>query len=189
MSFKEAEIIEKCKSGDRAAQKMLYERFFAYGMAVALRYCSIKEEAQEVIHDSFMKVYANINKYEDKGNFKNWFRRIIVNAAIDSIRKNKEHAFQVDLEEAERTFSTKSSSLGTDGIEYQELFVLIQTLPTAYRAVFCMYVIDGYSHAEIAKELGINEGTSKSNLSRAREVLRKKLEKIDLAAEKLRIGL
>jgi len=165
-------ILKGCHKQDRKAQHELYKLYYAYGMSVGIRYVKSEGDAIEVLNDSFMKVFSNIKKFDTTQSFKPWFRKIVVNTALNHMKKNKKFKLQADLDEAYH-ISTKEEILSKIG--YKELIKLVQSLSTAYRTVFNMYVIDGYKHEEISNELGISIGTSKSNLSKARSILQKKV--------------
>ncbi len=166
-------FLEGCKQQDRESQRMLYKHHYAYAMSICLRYIQTKEEAKEILNDGFMKVFLKIDQYNPETSFLGWLRRIMINTAIDHYRKEVKHYHQTSIENEH--FVTTASAI--EELGYQELMILIQQLTPAYRAVFNLYAIDGYSHKEIGQILGISEGTSKSNLSKAREVLKAKLQK------------
>ncbi len=143
-------------------------------MSVCLRYTSNREEAVEVLHDSFMKVFTKIHQYDENQAFKHWFRRILINTAINHYKRENKHNNKTE---------TLSSAMQVKGHEedavaqlnYQEMIQVIQQLSPVYRTVFNLFVIEGYGHEEIAEKLEISEGASKSNLSRARAKLRELL--------------
>jgi len=164
--------IKLCLQNDRKAQKELYRLYYAYGMSIGIRYVKSEQEAIEILNDSFMKVFANLKKYALDKPFKPWFRKIVVNTALNHMKKNYKLDLQTELDEAKH-ISSREDILSRIG--YQELISLVQSLSAAYRTVFNMYVIDGYKHEEISNELGISIGTSKSNLSKARVILKKKI--------------
>jgi len=168
-------FLEGCKQRDRESQRMLYRHHYAYAMSICLRYCQTKEEAREILNDGFMKVFSKIEQYNPETSFLGWLRRIMINTAIDHYRKEVKHYHQSSIENEKPVANTTSV---LDDLGHQELLQLVQQLSPAYRAVFNLYAIDGYNHKEIGQILGISEGTSKSNLSKAREVLRDKLQKI-----------
>jgi len=162
-------IIKGCRKGDRKSQHDLYKLYYAYGMSVGIRYVKNEDEAIQILNDSFLKVFTKISKYDSQYDFKPWFRKILVNTSIDFIKKKKRLQMDTNIEAA-KNISTREDILSRIG--YKELINLVQSLSTAYRTVFNMYVIDGYKHEEIAKSLNISVGTSKSNLSKARAQLR-----------------
>ncbi len=144
-------------------------------MTVAAAYSQSDFEAEEIANDGFLKVFARLKEYDDKYPFTPWFRRIIINSAIDYFRRNKKHNFHMDVDEAVGVESDNLSAL--DLISSEELMALVRELPTAYRTVFVLYVVEGYKHHEIAEQLGISEGTSKSNFARARQKLQLAINK------------
>ena len=172
------DIINKCLKGDRVAQNELYKEYYSYGLSICRRYVNDDLEARSVLNEGFFKVFKNISSYNANYDFKPWFKTIMVNTALDHLRKNsklKNHA-ALDLNS---DISIKSSTISN--MAFEEMLEVINELPLSYRTVFNLYVIDGYKHNEIAKQLGISVGTSKSNLSRAKEKLRSLL-KINLVA-------
>lgn len=162
-------ILKGCKKQKRSSQHELYKLFYAYGMSISIRYVKNEDEAIHVLNDSFMKVFTRIKKYDEQYDFKPWFRKIVVNTSIDYMKKQKQLQMKSQIEDAKH-ISDREDILSRIG--YKELINLVQSLSTAYRTVFNMYVIDGYKHDEIAKTLNISIGTSKSNLSKARAQLR-----------------
>lgn len=149
--------------------------FYAYGMSITLRYADSRDQAAAILNDAFMKVFANIKKYDLDRPFKPWLRKIIVNTAINHYHKNKKSREWEDLEVAESELGRKEAI--TSGISYEEIISMVQELTPAYRTVFNLYVIEGFKHKEIAEILGISVGTSKSNLSKAKRNLQSILEK------------
>jgi RNA polymerase sigma-70 factor (ECF subfamily) len=168
-------LLEGCKKNDRESQRLLYQHYYAYSMSICIRYCRSLEEAKEIVNDGFMKVFQKLDQHETELSFKGWLRKIMVNSAIDHYRKESKHYNHVEAT-ADRVFEP---TVGTvlDDISYAELIGMIQQLSPAYRAVFNLHVIDGYTHDEISKILGISDGTSKSNLMKARENLKEMIEK------------
>jgi RNA polymerase sigma factor (sigma-70 family) len=168
-------IILACREGNRAAQKRLYQLFFSYGMSVALRYSSARTEAEEILNESFFKVFSKIDQYDENNEFKKWFRSILINTSIDYHRKYKK---------LKTISSEKPESLEVDhntaweGLLYEDLLKVIQLLSPGYRVVFNLYAIDGYKHQEIAEQLNISVGTSRSNYAKARKLLQGHLEKM-----------
>ncbi|HHM21773.1 MAG TPA: RNA polymerase sigma factor [Bacteroidetes bacterium] len=170
-------ILAGCRRKDRASQQALYKLYYSYGMAVCFRYVESEQEAISVLNEGFLKVFLNIKKFDDSMPFKPWFRKILVNTAINHIKKQKKFKLEVSMEAA-KDIPGREDILSR--ISYRELMETIQSLSTAYRTVFNMYVIDGFKHEEIAQKLGITVSTSKSNLTRARarlqELVRQKLK-------------
>lgn len=163
------DLIHGCKHGERMSQKQLYEKFFGYSLSVCIRYCKNKEEAYEILNDGFMKVFSKLDLYDQDKPFKGWLRRIMINTALDHYRRNLKHSNHKELTENEN-FAVFSNAL--PDLAYDDIVLMIQKLPPAYKLVFNMAVIDGYKHEEIADILGISVGTSKSNLFKAREKLK-----------------
>jgi RNA polymerase sigma-70 factor (ECF subfamily) len=167
-------LITGCLKGDRKSQEKLYQRFYAYGMSVCLRYTVKEEEAIEVLNDSFMKVFTKLDSYDTEKAFQSWFRRILINTAINYYHKHDKHHHHQPLEVQHHLVNEQGI---LSQLSYEEIIRLVQHLTPVYRTVFNLYVIDGYTHEEIAEALQISVGSSKSNLSRARANLRVMLEK------------
>lgn len=162
-------ILDACKLGDPQAQRCLIRQFAGYAKSISLRYAACFEEAEEIVNDGFLKVFLNLNSYDYAQPFKAWFRVIVINTAIDYYRRNlKWNGQSTGLEDLD--VADYSSDILSE-ISSGEILVLVQSLPPVYRMVFTLFVIDGYSHREIASMLGIQEGTSKSNLRDARRKL------------------
>lgn len=161
----EEELIEGCLNGGRRYQRKLYERYYGAMLAVCMRYTSDREEARDVLHEGFLKVFNNLEKYSRGTNLGAWIRRIMVNTAIDHYRKMAKRPSLVEINQAvhEADLHDVVSDLSA-----QEILAMVQKLSPAYRMVFNLYVVEGYSHKEVAKALNISEGTSKSNLAKAR---------------------
>jgi RNA polymerase sigma-70 factor (ECF subfamily) len=168
-------LITGCKKGNRRSQQLLYRQYYGFAMAICLRYSSNYERAVEVVNDGFLKIFTKLDMYNPEKSFKGWIRRIMINSAIDHYRKEQKHTGLNSIEYYEAaTFAPTVIQKMT----YDEVIHQIQLLSPSYRAVFNLYVIDGYKHLEISKSLNISVGTSKSNLSRARMQLQKALKKI-----------
>lgn len=174
----ESDLIEGCLRGDRKMQYELYQRYAPKMYGVCLRYAANAEEAEDILQEGFIKVYKKISSYRGDGSFEGWIRRIFVNTAIEHFRKKT--YLQPITEQEESTIEGKYLSV-LDSLAEKDIIELIQQLSPGYRTVFNMYVIEGYTHKQIAEILGISEGTSKSQLSRAKLILqdlvRKHIEK------------
>lgn len=168
-------IIKGCRKRQRKSQKELYELFYAYGMSITLRYTNTREHAVEILNDSFMKVFENIQKFDTEQPFKPWFRKIIINTAINHYHKTKNYQMKMETGLHENNLSENEKIIS--GISYKEIIEMVQKLSPVYKMVFNMHVIEGYTHDEIADLLGIATGTSKSNLAKAKNNLRVMLEK------------
>lgn len=169
-------LVKECVSGDTKAQRLLFDRFAPKMLGVVMRYINDKERAEDVLQDSFIKVFKNIHKFEHSGSLEGWIRRIMVNTALDQIRKNKKRQKNVELDD-DGFFELKHESNAEEILQAESLMKLVQSLPEGYRTVFNLFAIEGYSHKEIAEELGITENTSKSQYSRAKSTLRELLIK------------
>ena len=181
----EKKLIKDCIKGDRCAQNKLYDLFSAKMFAVCLRYSKTREEAEDTFHEGFMKVYENLEKYRFDGSFEGWIRRIIVNTAIEKFRKNTKMSLVVQYDDhiMENGYFNENEILAN--INADELMGLIQQLPPYCRIVFNLFAFEGMKHREIAQELGITEGTSKSHLSDARKILQRAVININKPALQL----
>jgi len=165
-------LIEGCKKQDRQSQKLLYQALYGFAMKICLRYSNSQHEASEVVNDGFFKVFVNIDKYNTELPFKPWLSKIMYHAAIDYYRSNLKWSNLNDLEQAKPLVSPDSAE---QQLGYEDLLGMVRQLPPVYRMVFNLYVVDGYSHEEIAKMIGIGVGTSRSNLYKARVKLQQML--------------
>lgn len=171
-----ADVLAGCLRNQRQSQELLYKQFYGYAMSICLRYTRTREEALDVLNDSFLKVFTKLDQYNPELPFKAWLRRILINTALDQYRQSVQHYYHDDISQVADQVSTATADAQSQ-LAYEELLAMISQLSPAYRTVFNLYVIDGYSHDEIAEQLGISVGTSKSNLARARENLRMMLQK------------
>lgn len=168
-------ILDGCRQGNRHSQLKLYELFFSYAMAVCLPYARSREEAEEMVNDAFLKVFTRLDQYDGSQPFKPWLRRVLVNTAIDYHRKfHKQHSFD-ELQEYHAREAPPVHNDALEQLEYKDVIELLQHLSPGYRVVFILYVLEGYRHEDIAQELGISVGTSKSNLAKARRKLQELL--------------
>lgn len=154
-------------------QEELYNRFSPKMYAVCLRYSNNAENAQDLLQEGFIKIFKNLDKFRGEGSFEGWIRRIFVNTSIEYYRK-KSHLFSTG--EKEELLAEDTSLNGLDKLAEKDIIKLVQDLSPGYRTVFNLYAIEGYSHKEIGIMLGISEGTSKSQLARAKGILKKKVE-------------
>jgi RNA polymerase sigma-70 factor (ECF subfamily) len=167
-SFSDTDLLEGCIRGDRKAQRELYNRFAPKMYGVCLRYAANAEEAEDILQEGFIKVFKKIGSFRGEGSFEGWVRRIFVNTAIEQYRKKT--YLQPITEHEENTVEGKYLSV-LDSMAEKDIINLVQQLSPGYRTVFNMYVVEGYTHKQIAEQLGISEGTSKSQLSRAKQIL------------------
>lgn len=172
----ETQLIAALKRGESRAHKVLYERFSGKMLAVCTRYCANKDDAEEVMLDGFMRVFEKIQQFREDGSFEGWIRRVMVTESLMFLRKNKQWRQEIPIEEmqVEPDYAWADTSLNEN-----DLLRVINQLPDGYRTVFNLYAIEGYNHAEIADMLGISEGTSKSQLSRARLLLQANVKKLE----------
>ncbi len=170
----ESDLIRGCIDGDRRMQEELYRRFSPKMYAVCLRYASNADEAQDILQDGFIKVFKKLESFRGEGSFEGWIRRIFVNTAIEHFRRKK--YMQPVTEREENTIEGKYISV-LDELAEKDILQLVTQLSPGYRTVFNMYVVEGYSHKEIGDMLGISEGTSKSQLSRAKAILQDLVKK------------
>lgn len=177
---KESEWIEGCKKQDSRAQEMLYAHYSGKMYALCCRYIPSKMEAEDVLVTSFTKLFQRIEQYKGEGSFEGWMRRIVVNESLTYLRRNKNMYLETEIEEVDRNPDLAQLE---NNLEAEDLLTLVGQLPTGYRMVFNLYAIDGYSHKEIADQLAISENTSKSQLSRARGLLQKKLMELEQGIE------
>jgi RNA polymerase sigma-70 factor, ECF subfamily len=173
----EEELIDRCLQLNEKAQEELYNLYSSKMMGVTLRYVKTFEEAQDVLQDGFIKVFDKLDTYTREGSFEGWIRRIIVNTALDYLRKVKHEKFHVDVDEVNYFLADQTIIL--ESMAAEDLLQIIQSLPVGYQTVFNLYAIEGYTHKEIGEQLGVSENTSKSQYSRAKLFLQKKLEEIN----------
>ncbi|MFK7807568.1 MAG: RNA polymerase sigma factor [Saprospiraceae bacterium] len=172
----EDQLIKGCLAGNRDCQRQLYETYKVPMFRICLRYGNDRMEAEDMLQDGFIRVFTDLKQFSGKGAFGGWMRRVIVNACLMHIRKNKKFQYNTTLEVVADTHQTDEEIYSRLGAE--SLTKIIRQLPTGYRVVFNLFVIEGYSHQEIANQLNINVNTSKSQLSKAKASLRKKLDAI-----------
>jgi len=168
-------IISGCLKGNKRDQELLYRSYASKLYAVCLQYSRDRDEAKDILQEGFIKVFENLHTYKSEGTFENWIRKIVVNVALEKFRnKNILHK----VEDIDKLMGTVSEPYDGDysDLDAEMLMNIIRDLSPQYRMVFNLYALEGYSHSEISKMLKISEGASKSNLSRARLILQKKVE-------------
>lgn len=166
-------IINACKKGKKESQVQLYRDYYNYAISITLRYSKTRPEAEEIANDGFVKVFQNLGKYDPKYPFQSWLRRIMINSSIDYFRKHKKHYNQLDITYA-KTSSVSPAAISR--LSEEEILNCVKTLSPAYRMVFNLFVVEGFSHKDIAEQLGVSIGTSKSNLAKARSKLKQLLK-------------
>ena len=173
LMLNESELIEGCRRGDRAIQKALYDRYKGKMMMVCLRYSKSTLEAEDILQEGFVKIFNGIKDFRQEAKLETWITRIMINTALNAQRKKLYLFPMVDVEDID--LPENEVSLGS--LHVKQLLELIQSLPQGCQMVFNLFAIEGYSHKEIAEMLGISEGTSKSQYSRAKNFLQTKLLK------------
>ena len=166
-----SQLIDKCKQDDRSAQKQLYTQYKDVLFAICLKYCRTRMEAEDNLQDSFVTIFQKIKSYKGKGSFEGWMKRIIINKAIDKYKKEP----YFDSIEDRHIKDDTTIDVDQSHIPLDKILEFVQELPSRYRLIFNMYQLDNYSHQEISKELNISIGTSKSNLHRAKIILKEKI--------------
>jgi len=172
----ENKLVEICIKKEPRALELLYRQYSTKMFGVCLRYSKNRSDAEDLLHDGFIKVFTSLQEYQNKGSLEGWVRRIMVNTAINYYKRKTKHLFNV-IENDESIFESSFSEDIISGITTKELLEYINEMPDGYRIVFNMYVIEGYKHTEIAEILGIAESTSKTQLMKARKYLIKKVKK------------
>jgi RNA polymerase sigma factor (sigma-70 family) len=171
------QIIDGCARHERKAQQELYNRYSRFLLGVCLRYATDKAEAEDILQESFLKIFFNIKDFSGKGSFIGWLRKVAVNTAITHYHKNLKYRYHVDIDEYV-SVEAGVTSFEEDFFTSEELYKVLNELPAGYRLVFNLYAVEGYKHKEIAEMLGIDTNTSKSQYSRAKAVIRNKLERL-----------
>lgn len=169
----ENELIQRCLNNEVLAQNELYRRFAGKLMGVCMRYAKNRDDAKDILQDGFVRVYLNLKSFKGNGSFEGWIKRILVNTAIKHYHKNLKFTNNVEIEAA---YDVGFAETAISKLSVDELMSHVQTLPDGYRTIFNLYVIEGYQHNEIGELLGISEGTSKSQLARARHFLIKLIQ-------------
>ncbi len=169
----ESELIEGCRKGNRASQKALYERYCRKMLVVCMRYSKTTAEAEDILQEGFVKVFNGLKQFRQESKLETWITRIMVNTALNVQRRKLYLYPMVDVEDV----TLPDVELSVSGINFRQLLEMIQTLPHGCQIVFNLFAIEGFSHKEIAEQLGISEGTSKSQFARARSLMQAKLSK------------
>ena len=168
----EEQLIKGCVQNDVACQRLLFERYAGKLMTICLRYSCDKPEAEDMLQDAFIKIFSHIRQYKSEGSFEGWMKRIVVNCALKTIQKKKTRFIEISNHDAA---APQSDSFVLSSLTEDELIKMISSLPDGYRIVFNLYVMEGYSHDEIAEMLGIQAATSRSQLVKARKLLQKQI--------------
>ena len=173
----EDELVKGCKNEDRHCQRIVFERYAGKMMTVSLRYARHRLEAEDILQESFVKVFNNIQAFQGNGSFEGWIRRIVVNTALRDIQKSSFKNEQIGLE---NIIERSEEPTAISNLSEQEILKLISFLPDGYRTVFNLYVFEDFSHREISQHLGIEESTSRSQLTKARQMLQAQIKKSNL---------
>jgi len=174
LNITESDLISGCLEGDRRMQTELYRRFSPRMYGVCLRYAANAEEAEDILQEGFIKIFKKLDSFRKEGSFEGWIRRVFVNTAIEHFRRKK--YLQPITDKEENTLEGKNFS-ALDDLAEKDILALIRELSPGYRTVFNLYVVEGYTHKEIADMMNISEGTSKSQLSRAKVILQDMVKK------------
>ena len=168
------QLLQACIAGNRVRQLELYETYAPMAYALCLRYADDRAQAKDMLQEGFVRVFNNLDQFEGKGSFEGWIKRVFVNTAIEYYRKfHKKHQY-LELADSIEAYTHPEVM---DRLHLQDLMRMVRALPAGYRTVFNLFVIEGFSHSEIAQLLDISEGTSKSQLSKARKLLQNQIKK------------
>jgi len=175
-------IIEGCAEGKRSAQSALFNRYAPSMLAVCMRYARDRDEAEDILQEAFIKIFRNISTFRNEGSFEGWMKRVMINHALNYYRKKRKMPFMEDINAINETdiLDREDPDPLPSPVSAEKLTSLIQKLPPGYRMVFNMYVFEEFSHKEISMELNISENTSKTQLLKARRMLRKKISDLNL---------
>ena len=165
-------IIEQCKANDHRAFEVVYKKYYRILFGIALRYAGNRTEAEDILQDSFIKIFHSVNSFKGKGSFEGWMKRIVQNTAINNYRSNLKFELHIEVSDIENKMVDNSFSLIFEVFDEKNTIALLNTLPQGYRLVLNLYFIDGYTHKEIAEMLNISIGTSKSQLFKAKNYLK-----------------
>ncbi|MEI6508895.1 MAG: sigma-70 family RNA polymerase sigma factor [Bacteroidota bacterium] len=171
----EQELIKSCIEGEAKAQKKLYEKYSKTMFGMCLRYSNSFDDAKDILQEGFVKVFTKLNQFNSSGSFEGWMKRIFINQSLEHYRVNKNHQNHMDVEFANEH---PHDDFTIERISREEILSILNKMSPGYRTVLNLFIIEGYSHAEIGEMLAISEGTSKSQLSRARVILQNEILKI-----------
>lgn len=175
-------IIQGCVKANRDSQKLFYQLYYGYSMGICMRYCATPDDAAEITNDGFLKIFRALDSFNPQytdieASLKGWMKRIMINTAIDHLRKNHQRFLVADIFDNHFNIADETET-SIDRMTYKEILAVVQQLSPVYRTVFNLFVIDGYKHEEIAAQLKISVGASKSNLSKARVNIKKMLQEV-----------
>jgi len=170
------QLVKRCLEKDSVAQEQLFNLYSKKMMGVCLRYTRGEDEAKDVLQMGFIKVFEKLALYNSEGSLEGWIRKVVINTALDNIRKNKKANDNIEIDRIDYQLPNSETN-GYDELKVQDLLSVIQSMPVGFRTVFNLYAIEGYSHKEIAQQMNISVSTSKSQYSRARVYLQNRLNK------------
>ena len=179
----EAELIQRCKENDRAAQQVIFKKYSSKMLGICLRYSKNMEDAKDIMHDGFVKVFTTISKFRSDSALETWMTRIFINTSISHLREKSKKYNHLSIDDAytelaeEQTSDEEKSAV--EKMDKEDALALVRKLPEKYQLIINMYAVEGMSHKDIAKTLGVSEGTSKSQLSRARKMLSEMFKEIN----------
>lgn len=185
--MKEQELIKGCKNSESWAQKQLYEQYASTMMSVCMRYTGNRDSARDLLHDGFIKIFTKINTYTGAGSFAGWLRKVFITTALEHLRANNALKYSLDVEEFTNELEDVNISV-FEQLSADDLLACVAQLPDGFRTIFNLHAIEGYSHAEIAKMLNIQESTSRSQYFRARQILQKNVTYLNNTLEPVRIA-
>jgi len=168
--YSDSDLVKGCAGGDRRSQEILYRRYFSFAMSVCIRYTHDENEAMEIVNDSYMKVMEGLSEYDSSRPFKPWYAKVLVNTAIDNYRKNLKHNESLSINTITET-EEREPEIDAE-LSVKDILTLFGYLPANYRITFNLFEIEGYSHEEIGQMMGVTASTSRSNLARAKKMLR-----------------
>ncbi len=179
----EKDIISQCIKRDRKAQKMLYEKYAPALLGISVRFTGNMQEAEDILQETFVKIFNNIADFEGRSSLMAWMKRILINTGIIHFHKNQKHRYHAELDDVKQEIDGGYDFEGAE-FTHEELLGIVSTLPPGYRIIFNLYAIEGYKHKEIAEKLEIDINTSKSQYSRAKKVIQTKLALLQKEAQK-----
>lgn len=169
-AYCDSDLVKGCAGGDKRAQELLYRRYFSFAMSVCIRYTRDENEAMEIVNDSYMKVLGSLSEFDSSRSFKSWYGKVLVNTAIDNYRKNLKYNDNLSINAVTET-GEQEPDIEAE-LSVNDILELYRHLPENYKLTFNLFEIEGYSHEEIGRMMGVTASTSRSNLARAKKMLR-----------------
>lgn len=180
--YSDLDLVKGCAGGDRRSQEILYKRYFSFAMSICIRYTRDENEAMEIVNDSYMKIMESLSDYDSSRPFKPWYGKVLVNTAIDNYRKNLKHNDHLSINTITET-EEREPEIEAE-LSVNEILTLYRHLPGHYKITFNLFEIEGYSHEEIGQMMGVTASTSRSNLTRAKKMLRELYNKHIISVKK-----